>query len=335
MRPFAALAAALLLAGCFSPNASTDVDTDRDALPDQSETDGWEITIRLASGETTRRVDSDPTKKDTDGDGLTDLEERAKGTDPRSIDTDGDGLLDGRSQSAGDFGGLGIVQSADGTFLGEASLCLEFGGLDPTTFDSDKPARDGLADGLEAEGWEIEVKGEKKRVESSPCRPDSDSDGVLDGDEKTRGSDPSNRDTDGDGAFDFADADPVWNLGVRIAGISFDAKAPQLGTVRLTIHIEGREETQTLSEGTLSFQSTRDVDDGEGETEGRLPREILLLVEGSAGTLDIGSGKRPTTLVYDLLTNQWSAEGRNGAGNNVRLDGPDATLVLSLAASRT
>ncbi|NIB91199.1 MarR family transcriptional regulator, partial [Streptococcus pseudopneumoniae] len=34
---------------------------------------------------------TDPTKADTDGDGLTDKEEVEKGTDPTKADTDGDG----------------------------------------------------------------------------------------------------------------------------------------------------------------------------------------------------------------------------------------------------
>ncbi|WP_172923455.1 LPXTG cell wall anchor domain-containing protein, partial [Streptococcus sp. 812] len=37
---------------------------------------------------------TDPTKADTDGDGLTDKEEVEKGTDPTKADTDGDGLTD-------------------------------------------------------------------------------------------------------------------------------------------------------------------------------------------------------------------------------------------------
>src|SRR5262249_25884554 len=49
----------------------------------------------LVSGATpTRHVTSDPTKADTDGDGLSDGQERALGTDPTAADTDADGLTD-------------------------------------------------------------------------------------------------------------------------------------------------------------------------------------------------------------------------------------------------
>src|SRR5262249_34937874 len=42
----------------------------------------------------TRQVTSDPTKADTDGDGLTDAREKILGADPTAADTDGDGLSD-------------------------------------------------------------------------------------------------------------------------------------------------------------------------------------------------------------------------------------------------
>lgn len=64
------------------------VDADGDGLPDDD--------ARLPMDE--RRFGSDPTKKDTDGDGLDDLGEftagRYAGSDPTRPDTDGDGLTD-------------------------------------------------------------------------------------------------------------------------------------------------------------------------------------------------------------------------------------------------
>jgi hypothetical protein len=64
------------------------IDADGDGLPDDDP--------RLPLDE--RRFGSDPTRKDTDGDGLDDLGEfiadRFAGSDPRRPDTDGDGLTD-------------------------------------------------------------------------------------------------------------------------------------------------------------------------------------------------------------------------------------------------
>ncbi len=65
-------------------------DTDEDGIPDADD--------RLALDE--RRFGSDPTKADTDGDGLSDLYEADAGiftpSSPRNIDTDGDGITDGQ-----------------------------------------------------------------------------------------------------------------------------------------------------------------------------------------------------------------------------------------------
>ncbi|MCG3128450.1 MAG: hypothetical protein CHACPFDD_03339 [Phycisphaerae bacterium] len=64
-------------------------DADGDGLPDDD--------ARLPTDE--KRFNSDPTKKDTDGDGLDDLAEftadRYAGSEPRAADTDGDGTRDG------------------------------------------------------------------------------------------------------------------------------------------------------------------------------------------------------------------------------------------------
>lgn len=68
----------------------TCVDKDEDGVPDNDP--------RLAMDE--KRLGSDPTKKDTDGDGLDDLHEADAGiftsSDPNNPDTDGDGIPDGQ-----------------------------------------------------------------------------------------------------------------------------------------------------------------------------------------------------------------------------------------------
>jgi hypothetical protein len=125
-------------------------DTDGDGL-----TDGEE-----------RVIGSDPTKPDTDGDGLTDKEERDLGTDPFLVDTDGDGLTD--------FEEVRIYRT------------------DPTKADTDG---DGLDDGEEI------TRG------TNPRRRDTDGDGLLDGEEVRRGTDPLNPDTDGDGLSDGREVD--------------------------------------------------------------------------------------------------------------------------------
>jgi hypothetical protein len=64
-----------------------------DGIPDGEELAGYDVAVQ---GEA-RRVRTDPTRADTDGDLLDDGEERHRfGTDPTVADTDGDGCADGR-----------------------------------------------------------------------------------------------------------------------------------------------------------------------------------------------------------------------------------------------
>jgi len=75
-------------------------DADGDGRLDVDETRGYEIQVDThglgteAGLLTVYRVTSSPTCVDTDGDGLSDLEEFEHKTDPRNPDTDGDGLTD-------------------------------------------------------------------------------------------------------------------------------------------------------------------------------------------------------------------------------------------------
>lgn len=94
------------------PSCDERVDSDGDGVYDHEETRGWEVTIKLATAQTTtttnpdgttttntsltstRQVTSSPDSKDTDGDGLTDYEEKALVLDARDNDTDDDQLTD-------------------------------------------------------------------------------------------------------------------------------------------------------------------------------------------------------------------------------------------------
>ncbi|HEU5433390.1 MAG TPA: hypothetical protein VFU81_17125, partial [Thermomicrobiales bacterium] len=103
---------------------------------------------------------ANPAPGDTDGDGLSDVDEARLGTDPLNKDYDGDGLLDGAE----------VYQY----------------GTDPLNNDTDG---DGLLD-----GEEINTYG------TSPTSADTDGDGLSDADEIYRyGSNPTVYDTDGDG----------------------------------------------------------------------------------------------------------------------------------------
>lgn len=132
----------------------------------------------------------DPSKPDTDGDGLSDYEEMGNyGTDPVQPDTDSDGLSD------------------------YDEIRKHFS--DPNKSDSDN---DGIADGKAVESGKNPVSGDadhdgladedEARIGTKPGKPDTDSDGVSDGEEWNNGFDPLGSgqglcDTDSDGVIDI------------------------------------------------------------------------------------------------------------------------------------
>ncbi|MEQ8279931.1 MAG: hypothetical protein RMA76_03525 [Deltaproteobacteria bacterium] len=80
-------------------SSDMDADSDDDGLSDYQELKkGWLVTITYDDGGSdatvSYRVSSNPTRVDSDGDGLTDIEERDLGTDPNNPDTDDDGQSD-------------------------------------------------------------------------------------------------------------------------------------------------------------------------------------------------------------------------------------------------
>ncbi|MCA9667022.1 MAG: hypothetical protein KC503_15590 [Myxococcales bacterium] len=109
----------------------------------------------LTNGAECSQHKTDPTKADTDGDGLRDDIEVNGATDPLKGDTDGDGVLDGVED----------VNKNGSVDLGET---------DPTKADSDG---DGLSDGIE----DANKNGKLDPGETDPLNTDSDGDGLVDG----------------------------------------------------------------------------------------------------------------------------------------------------------
>lgn len=70
-----------------------DADKDNDGLGDREEINGWNVFV---DGNLIGKKTSDPTKTDSDEDGLIDEREFSLKTDPRNKDTDGDGVNDKR-----------------------------------------------------------------------------------------------------------------------------------------------------------------------------------------------------------------------------------------------
>jgi|GEM_PF-1561034 len=136
---------------------------DGDGLPDD-----WEIRYFGDTGQ--------DAAGDTDGDGVSNLDEYLAGTDPTVSDTDGDGLPDGWELAHGLNPLLASDASADGDDDGLSTLQEYVLGTDVNVADSDG---DGLSDGAEVNDWHTD-----------PLAVDSDGDGYADGDEVERGTDP-------------------------------------------------------------------------------------------------------------------------------------------------
>ncbi|MBX7116012.1 MAG: tandem-95 repeat protein [Myxococcaceae bacterium] len=187
-------------------------DADRDGLSDAEE---------LVLG-------TDPTKKDTDGDGLDDgVEVKVTMTDPKDDDVDDDGLLDGNedvnhngvvdpgetSAKLADTDGDGIqdgtelgltspqgVNTKPGTFVPDADSTTR---TNPIKADTDGG---GDSDGVEDANHNGRVDaGETNPDDGLDDRVDTDRDGLTDAVEGQYGLNPADADTDDDGVLDGAD----------------------------------------------------------------------------------------------------------------------------------
>jgi hypothetical protein len=148
--------------------------------------------------------------KDTDCDGLSDLEEFSivyadgKKTDPAKPDSDGDGIPDGVEAGKGSS-----VDKYCKTFAGDADPATK---TSPVLADSDG---DGLPDGVE----DANRNGKLDPGETDPASADSDGDGLPDGVEDANRNgkvdpgetDPRKKDTDGDKIGDGVELSSAWS----------------------------------------------------------------------------------------------------------------------------
>ncbi|MBI4639160.1 MAG: hypothetical protein HY731_00595, partial [Candidatus Tectomicrobia bacterium] len=138
--------------------------------------------------------------RDSDGDGISDLEESVPGmddlvTDPLNADTDGDGLNDGDEIARG-TNPLNPDTDQDG--LNDGGEVAR--GTNPLNPDTDQ---DGLRDGDEV------------ALGTNPLNPDSDADGFTDGVERVAGTDPRNG-----ASIPAGNAGPIFILPATFPGSS-------------------------------------------------------------------------------------------------------------------
>ena len=144
-----------IIQGIIVSSTADPVDTDEDGM-----FDWYEVRFDLDP------EDPSDAGSDDDNDGLTALQESAKGTHPKKADTDGDGLRDDVET------GTGIWVSPENT------------GTSPTNADTD---RDGVGDGVET-NTRVFVNG--RDAGTDPHNPNTDGDRASDGEELTAGTNP-------------------------------------------------------------------------------------------------------------------------------------------------
>lgn len=343
---------------------------DDDGLPADAEARGWTVVTTYPNGTTGQyNVTSDPGVTDTDGDGLDDHAELQRGTDPRSVDTDEDRLLDGRtrcpdegSEAADRFQEADIIEHPDreGCYLGEART--EIGEMTYRTTpidahsDSGPQLSDGLADGTELLGWEVDpVDGDPYHVRSNPGleNADTDGDGLHDGLEKQLGTDPTVEDTDGDDVPDVNDAAPLGNLHVTVHVRSIELKEDYKigGGADLVVDVTaGRSEAsrgpQAIGQGNneLGWSLDMDVSDrgssfteelGGAHAEGNWAKEVTIgFWHGSSGDGEPiqvrsgdGSNQHMLVLTYDAFADDWEGHAQGGESS-----GPDADVTIDVSS---
>jgi hypothetical protein len=121
-------------------------------------------------------------------------------TDPTRVDTDGDGISDFDELSADQFTALERFNNFFPGYHVDGSTSKKYG-TDPTRVDTDG---DGLSDSFELfVGWTVvRDDGSVEQVFSDPTKLDTDADGLPDNEELVHRTDPRAPDTDGDGRLD-------------------------------------------------------------------------------------------------------------------------------------
>jgi hypothetical protein len=225
----------------FVPDADPASTTD----PNDPDTDGGTVSDgaedpnhngKLDATERDPNVAADDVTKptDTDGDGLSDDEEKTIGTNPNDADSDDDGVADGAEPNpSDDADGDGLINPLDpdsdndglldGTELGITTANKDTDekkgnfvpDADPTTTTNPLLAdTDGgsVSDGAE----DPNHNGKLDADERDPNDPaddvtkptDTDGDGLSDDEEETIGTNPNDADSDDDGAIDGAEPNP-------------------------------------------------------------------------------------------------------------------------------
>lgn len=264
-----------LLAGTDNTNP----DTDGDGL-----TDGNEVTNGTDPLNACDPVNTGIGSNDCDLDGLTNDEETLAGTDPNNPDTDGDGYNDGAEVTAGTSPlnpcdpdiNASATADCDNDMLDNAGEILA--GTDNTNPDTDG---DGFVDGEEVANGSDPLDSCSPNAGALGTN-DCDNDGLDNSGEAFYGTDPANPDTDGDGIND----------GDEINGLSnpIDSCDPNVNALSTNdCDLDGLDNAGEITAGTDNTNPDTDGDgfnDGTEVSNGTNPLNACDPVNSGLGTDD-------------------------------------------------
>jgi gliding motility-associated-like protein len=204
----------------YDPTESEDTDSDgigNNSDPDD-DNDGYPDVIEIRAG--TDPLDDEDFPEDSDSDGVSDIEELILGTDPDNPDTDGDGVndledafpLNPEYSEDTDEDGIPneIDPDDDNDGVPDSEDAFPEDPLEQLDTDGD-----GVGDNKDLDddddGYsdqdELLAGSDPKDANDNPL--DTDQDGLSDFIEELKGTDPNNPDTDGDGVIDGEDEFPL------------------------------------------------------------------------------------------------------------------------------
>lgn len=200
----------LFLAGVVGLVVYLRTQATRDLTP--SQTTGAELSDRERAkleAEETARVAAYP--MDSDGDGLTDDQERELGTDPTKADSDGDGFHDFDEVTTRKSDPTVFDETKPderpkyGTAVPDPADAFE-PPVQPATGSPIPPSQPAAGEDVDGDGLLVE---QELKLGTDPKNPDSDGDGLDDGVEvNAYRTNPRSRDSDADG---YPDADEIKN----------------------------------------------------------------------------------------------------------------------------
>jgi outer membrane protein OmpA-like peptidoglycan-associated protein len=242
------------------------------------------------------------TMLDSDGDGLSDSEEKSFGTDPQRADTDNDGL--GDAEEVKNYMTSPLKADTDGDGLTDQQEIFSFK-TNPLKADTDD---DGLSDGAEimtyltdplnpdSDDDTLTDGDEVMRYKTSPTKADTDNDGLRDDDELLRRkTNPLLADTDGDG---LSDGDEVNTY--RTNPLEPDTDGGQandgLEVQRRTNPLNSRDDERALRNISGAFQQMQTLSKGSSM--------VLDGIEFDVGKATIRASSEPTLeAIYTALLN--------------------------------